>query len=330
MKARYTLTLAGIASLMLPLDPSFAHTRGSCGEVGFWDAQVSTTNRATAHTIEADVTVDNIPGSDYCTEDNGAVVYQDGTMHNSLHARTSGACLEIVAQRYSSGDILMWGYDCGGGSANTQWVQGYGANRMRLWMSSGGGTSTTWATWYYRYDTQAWVYLGDVPNRPTYMTPWVESTGYNASLTRRTAFSGYRATNQYGSWSPVFDCPISEPYDSHQTMRVGAAGSVSFEHRAAGAPACISTATKVELYQHTNYVGWKAAFGTGSYTLSQMIAAGAANDDASSIKVPAGYRVTLYADDNFSGTAIVKTASDSSLVDDSFNDRVSSMKIDPN
>src|SRR5581483_5808880 len=56
--------------------------------------------------------------------------------------------------------------------------------------------------------------------------------------------------------------------------------------------------SKVELYQNCSYGGWKASFVCGDYTLADLQAAGAVNDDASSIKVPSGYKVTLYTGDN--------------------------------
>jgi len=84
---------------------------------------------------------------------------------------------------------------------------------------------------------------------------------------------------------------------------------------------------KVSLYQNTTYGGWKAQFVCGDYTAADIAAAGGINDDASSIKVPSGYKVTLYTGDNFTGTAIVKTADDSSLIDDGINDQVSSLKV---
>jgi hypothetical protein len=87
---------------------------------------------------------------------------------------------------------------------------------------------------------------------------------------------------------------------------------------------------KVEIYQHSNYTGWKSSLTCGSYTLSELITTGFTNDDASSIKVPSGYRVTLYSSDNFSGTSVVKTANDSSLSDDGMNDVVSSIKVEVN
>ena len=87
---------------------------------------------------------------------------------------------------------------------------------------------------------------------------------------------------------------------------------------------------KVELYQNNSYGGWKSTLTCGSYTMSELVAMGFTNDDASSIKVPSGYRVTLYTSDNFTGTSVVKTANDSSLTDDGINDAVSSVKVEVN
>lgn len=83
-------------------------------------------------------------------------------------------------------------------------------------------------------------------------------------------------------------------------------------------------------YKDCNYSGTAVALNTGSYTLSQLNAAGILNDDISSIKVNSGYKVTLYKNDNFGGTTIVKTGDDACLVDDSFNDSTSSLKIETN
>jgi hypothetical protein len=81
------------------------------------------------------------------------------------------------------------------------------------------------------------------------------------------------------------------------------------------------------LYQHCNYDGYAVGLDEGSYTLSQLQALGAVNDDLSSIKVQPGYRVTLYQDNNFQGASLVKTADDSCFVNDGFNDIVSSVVV---
>lgn len=83
----------------------------------------------------------------------------------------------------------------------------------------------------------------------------------------------------------------------------------------------------VSLYQHCNYGGYTASLGEGSYTLAQLNTLGIANDDISSLKVQAGYQIKMYNDNNFAGTTITKTADDSCLVDDGFNDLVSSVVV---
>lgn len=89
-----------------------------------------------------------------------------------------------------------------------------------------------------------------------------------------------------------------------------------------------STPTGVAtLYKDCNYGGSSASLAEGSYTLAQLNALGVANDDVSSLKVQPGYQVKLYWDNNFAGASIVKTANDSCLVDDGFNDAVSSVVV---
>ena len=85
----------------------------------------------------------------------------------------------------------------------------------------------------------------------------------------------------------------------------------------------------VQLYQDCNFGGWVASFAnTGSYTTAQIVSAGGRDNDASSIKIAGGYKVTLYANDNLGGKSIVLTGNDSCFVADNFNDGTSSMKIE--
>jgi|GEM_PF-2592551 len=83
----------------------------------------------------------------------------------------------------------------------------------------------------------------------------------------------------------------------------------------------------ISLYQHCSYTGWNATLSPGNYTMAQLTAKGIINNDASSIKIPAGYTVTLYDNDNFTGTSLVLTSDNSCLLGNSFNDKVSSLKI---
>lgn len=84
----------------------------------------------------------------------------------------------------------------------------------------------------------------------------------------------------------------------------------------------------VQVAQDCNYGGYNIGLPVGRYTLSQLLARGIPNDDVSSVRVQAGYRVTLYQNDNFTGNSLTKTADDSCLVDDGFNDSTSSIVVE--
>ncbi|WP_212003026.1 heparin lyase I family protein [Chitinophaga sp. HK235] len=84
------------------------------------------------------------------------------------------------------------------------------------------------------------------------------------------------------------------------------------------------------MYQNCSYTGWSATFGIGSYTTADITAKGGIDNDASSLKIPAGLKVTLYDGDNFTGDSLVLTADGSCLKNNSFNDKVSSMKVEAN
>lgn len=83
------------------------------------------------------------------------------------------------------------------------------------------------------------------------------------------------------------------------------------------------------VYQHCNYdpSGYDIDLYAGDYTSSQLLANGISNNDISSIMIKSGYEMVLFDGDNFTGDSIVKTANTSCLVDDNFNDVVSSLKI---
>nr|WP_295870483.1 glycoside hydrolase family 18 [uncultured Chitinophaga sp.] len=95
-------------------------------------------------------------------------------------------------------------------------------------------------------------------------------------------------------------------------------------------PPATAAVTGVQFYQHTNYGG--AVTGTipkGSYTMAGFASYGMVNDWASSIKIPAGWTVVLYANDNFSGTSWTLSGNSANLggLSPSANDKVSSFKI---
>jgi beta-glucanase (GH16 family) len=81
-------------------------------------------------------------------------------------------------------------------------------------------------------------------------------------------------------------------------------------------------------YRDCNFAGTAVGLNPGTYTLSQLNAAGILNDDISSVKVTSGYKVTLYWDDNFGGATKVLTSD--MACDGTWNDKTSSLKIETN
>lgn len=87
---------------------------------------------------------------------------------------------------------------------------------------------------------------------------------------------------------------------------------------------------EVTLYQNCNYGGWSANFGPGIYNIADLEAAGGLNDDASSLKVPPGLKITIYEDNHQGGASKTFTSDDDCLIDDDFNDEVSSFVVSTN
>ncbi|MDX6241570.1 MAG: hypothetical protein QOG10_6394, partial [Kribbellaceae bacterium] len=71
----------------------------------------------------------------------------------------------------------------------------------------------------------------------------------------------------------------------------------------------LSQGAGVIFYQDVNYGGAAGQpLAKGNYTRAQLQAAGVQDNWASSARVPAGWSVTFFADDNFSGTSWTRTA----------------------
>ena len=90
-----------------------------------------------------------------------------------------------------------------------------------------------------------------------------------------------------------------------------------------------STTGLVTVYKDCNYGGFSGGLNVGDYTLQQLNSLGVLNDDISSLKVTEGYKAILYQDDNFTGASTAIT-SDNNCLNNSWNDKVSSIKIVPN
>lgn len=86
------------------------------------------------------------------------------------------------------------------------------------------------------------------------------------------------------------------------------------------------TNAKVILYEHCGFVGRSVQLGPGTYPFSKFMATGFPNDGLSSIRIPAGFTVTLFQDD-IGSRSITLTQDDSCLVGKGFNDVTSALII---
>ncbi|RAV98137.1 RICIN domain-containing protein [Pseudochryseolinea flava] len=87
----------------------------------------------------------------------------------------------------------------------------------------------------------------------------------------------------------------------------------------------IASLKKVHVYQDLNYSGFYGQLAVGSYTLAQLQGKGIADNGITSMTVPAGYAVTVYENDNFTGAFKTFTANSGWLAD--WNDRITSIKV---
>ncbi|WP_125722024.1 beta-1,3-glucanase family protein [Flavobacterium ustbae] len=94
-------------------------------------------------------------------------------------------------------------------------------------------------------------------------------------------------------------------------------------------PSVPSTTDVITVYKDCNYAGFSGGLTIGDYNLSRLNSLGVLNDDISSLKVAQGYKAILYMDDNFTGTSTTIT-SDTSCLNTTWNDKVSSIRILPN
>ncbi|MDY0779513.1 beta-1,3-glucanase family protein [Tenacibaculum sp. IB213877] len=87
------------------------------------------------------------------------------------------------------------------------------------------------------------------------------------------------------------------------------------------------SSSEATVYKHCNYDGYAVNLPLGNYTLGQLQARGVVDNDISSIKVQSGYEVVLYDGDNFTGNVVTITSDVSCLVDYSFNDLATSVRV---
>ena len=105
-------------------------------------------------------------------------------------------------------------------------------------------------------------------------------------------------------------------------QQTATAESVATPDGTAAAVAAAAAASPVCFYEHVNYGGASFCASADSNWVG-----GAWNDRVSSVKVAAGYKVTLYWDINYGGKTLVLSGDTANLVTLGFNDQASSFKI---
>ena len=82
-------------------------------------------------------------------------------------------------------------------------------------------------------------------------------------------------------------------------------------------------------YQDINYGGYAVQLPEGAYNQAQLEAHGIQTNDITSLKVTPGFKVTVYDGASFNGSSKVLTG-DTNYIGNDWNDKTSSIKIEPN
>ncbi len=85
----------------------------------------------------------------------------------------------------------------------------------------------------------------------------------------------------------------------------------------------------VQVFQHCGFGGWVASFtATGNFNTADIVSRTGLDNDASSIKVAPGFKATLFDGNQQGGASVVFTSGDTSCFPASFNDVLSSLRIE--
>jgi len=88
-----------------------------------------------------------------------------------------------------------------------------------------------------------------------------------------------------------------------------------------------NNAERVKFYSFCDYRGVEVELGAGDYRLSELKEAGINNNDISSIRVPRGFKVTVFENDFFRGRSLTLADNDNCLRNDGLDEQISSVSI---
>ncbi len=126
--------------------------------------------------------------------------------------------------------------------------------------------------------------------------------------------------NNYRGQSRTFDEDVNcMPADLNDKI-----SSIRVTRRSYSRPGSGSSGGPITLYADCGFRGSRYSIGLGTYTANEL---GIGNDRLSSLRIPEGYRVTLYVDNNKRGFSKEFRYDVECLTSEGLNDRVSSINV---
>ena len=155
------------------------------------------------------------------------------------------------------------------------------------------------------------AYIGEIRSFPYNFCPrgWTEAKGQLMPISQYQALFSLLGTTYGGDGRTTFALPNLAPL-------------------ATSVPASAPAGGEVRIYQHCNYEGWSQSVGLGDYAAGGFGSNESFVDNAaSSNRVSEGWQVTLYDGAAQNGASITLSGDDACLVDNGFNDALSSVRV---
>jgi hypothetical protein len=215
---------------------------------------------------------------------------------------------------------------------NAKAVASYQDGTLTAGNAIDGNSSSRWSS-DHSNDNNAWLYvdLGGEYNVTTAVLSWeaAYAKGYRIQVSDDASHwtDAYSTTTGQGGTETVNVNKAARYVRMQGVTPATTYGYSLYEFEVDGTPVTAGGGSSPAFYGDANYSGPSATLGTGSYDLPQLQAAGIANDSISSLRVPAGYTVTAYADGGFTGTQWTFTSDNPNLTGTGNNDLISSLRV---
>ena len=153
-------------------------------------------------------------------------------------------------------------------------------------------------------------YLGEIREFPYTFCPrgWAEAKGQLLPISQNTALFSLLGTNYGGDGRTSFGLPDFTPLPPPPP------------------PPAPPGNGGVEFFGECDFAGWSVTLGEGEYVKDEL-PDGFENNDASSVRVAAGWEVTVHANSDLGGDSATFTADDACFEDEGLDDEVSSVSV---